>query len=70
VDKGGKCKCAHSTCFCAGLHEKQDLSRTEQRYVCKTAIKVNTTDTRFDSLDLFIASWITTHTDCKPGISN
>ena len=35
--------------------KKKNLSRTEQRYVSRTAINVNTTDTR---LDLFIASWI------------
>jgi len=33
--------------------KQKDLSRTEQRYIGRTAVKVNTTDTR---LDLFIAS--------------
>jgi len=42
----------------------------ENFYVCRTAVRVNTTDTRLDSLDLFVASGITTHIDCRPGISN
>ena len=42
--------------------KQKDLSRTEQCYVGKTAVKVNTTDTR---LDLLIASRITTHFVCN-----
>jgi len=55
-----------SASFCQDAVEPQptkyvpkhkDLSRTEQRYVGRSAIKVNTTDTRFD---LLIVSLITT----------
>jgi len=35
--------------------KQQIISRTEQRYVGRTAVKGNTTDTR---LDQFIVSWI------------
>ena len=42
--------------------KQQIISRTEQRYISRTAINGNKTDTR---LDLFIASWITTHLLCS-----
>ena len=45
------------------LPKQKDLSNTEQRLVSRTAIKVNTTDTR---LDLFITSGTTTHIGCRP----
>jgi len=53
-------------CHSFAFPKQKDLSRTEQRCVRTTAIKINTTDTH---LDLFIASWITTHlvcNSCKP----
>jgi len=40
------------------LSKTERFSRTEQSYVGRTDIKVNTTDTH---LDLLIASWITTY---------
>jgi len=43
--------------------KQKDFSRTEQGYVSRTALEVNTTDTR---LDLLIASWITAHIGCRP----
>jgi len=46
----------------AKTFKKKVLSRTDQRYVSRTAIKVNTRDTR---LDLFIARWITKPLVCS-----
>jgi len=44
------------------LPKQKDLSRTEQRYVGRTANKVITTDT---SVDLFITSFTTIHIGCR-----
>ena len=45
---------------------QKGFSRTEQRYVGRTAVKVNRTDT---DLDLFTASWITACFVCNSGKS-
>jgi len=57
----GLCQIADDPQPTKNFPKQKDLSRTEQRCI-RTAIKVNTTDTH---LDLFIASWITTHLVCN-----
>jgi len=73
--KEGKFKCALLTKFCAGLHEKQDLSRTWELNNVTFAelpseLIQQTLVLTLSTCSLRVETGITTHIDCRPGISN